>query len=96
MDLGFACGSDAPTRASALRLRQPGGRAGQRGSAWRDLEWVKLLVDGRLLRSIRLTRSFKVLSYPSGMTVSSLWVPETAHTAPDLPFVPGVQPGMIR
>jgi hypothetical protein len=32
---------------------------------------VKLLVDGRLLRSIRLTRSFKVLSYPSGMTVSS-------------------------
>jgi hypothetical protein len=32
---------------------------------------MKLLVDGRLLRSIRLTRSFKVLSYPSGMTVSS-------------------------
>jgi hypothetical protein len=32
---------------------------------------VKLLVDGRLLRSTRLTRSFKVLSYPAGMTVSS-------------------------
>jgi hypothetical protein len=31
----------------------------------------KLLVDGRLPRSIRLTRSFEVLSYPSGMTVSS-------------------------
>ncbi|MBP2367230.1 hypothetical protein JOF36_007843 [Pseudonocardia parietis] len=40
-------------------------------AAWRDLEWVKLLVDGRLPRSIRLTRSFRVLSYPSGMTVSS-------------------------
>jgi hypothetical protein len=32
---------------------------------------VKLLVDGRLSRSIRLTRSFKVLSYPSAMTVST-------------------------
>jgi len=32
---------------------------------------VKLLVDGRLLRSIRLTRSFKVLLYPSGMSVST-------------------------
>jgi hypothetical protein len=40
-------------------------------TAWRDLGWVKLLVNGRLLRSIRLTRSFEVLSYPSGMTVSS-------------------------
>jgi hypothetical protein len=32
---------------------------------------VKLLVDGRLLRSIRPTRSFKVLSYPSAMSVST-------------------------
>jgi transposase-like protein len=32
---------------------------------------MKLLVDGRLLRSIRPTRSFKVLSYPSAMTVST-------------------------
>jgi hypothetical protein len=38
--------------------------------AWRDLEWVQLLVDGRLLRSTRLTRSFNVLPYPSGTTVS--------------------------
>src|SRR3954469_24934289 len=40
-------------------------------TAWRDRGWVKLLVDGRLLRPERLTRSFKVLSYPSGMTVST-------------------------
>ncbi|CAA9433667.1 MAG: hypothetical protein AVDCRST_MAG66-3464 [uncultured Pseudonocardia sp.] len=41
------------------------------GVAGRDHAWVKLLVDGRLLRSIRLTRSFNVLSYPSAMTVST-------------------------
>jgi hypothetical protein len=34
-------------------------------------EWVKLLVDGRLTRSTRPTRSFTMLSYPSGMTTSS-------------------------
>lgn len=34
------------------------------------LEWVKLLVDGRLLRSTRPTRSFRVLVYHSSMPVS--------------------------
>ena len=32
---------------------------------------VKLLVDGRLPKSTRLIRSFRVLSYPSGMIVST-------------------------
>jgi hypothetical protein len=59
-------------------LRRPGNELSNlafdlvRGrTAWRDPERVKLLVDGRLLKSTRLTRSFKVLSYASGMTVSS-------------------------
>jgi hypothetical protein len=70
-------------REGLVRVRHGPGRALNRASAsltdglvsgctaWRDHEWVKPLVDGRLPRSTRLTRSFRVLSYPSGMTVSS-------------------------
>jgi hypothetical protein len=39
------------------------------GPACRGVEWVEVLVDGPLLRSIRLTRSFKVLTRLSALRV---------------------------